>query len=200
MVSKAALPGRGFRPNFSDDMKMIELSNNILIIESLLTREECNQLIDQSETIGYSEADIQVHEGRQHLPKIRNNHRVNLYSEPLAQELWHQLASYTLPIYERKQAIGLSPYFRFYRYTQGQKFKIHQDGRQNVEGNETLFTLLIFLSEDFKGGETLFRQDRTTITPKTGHALIFEHRLWHKGCIVEEGIKYVLRTDIVYSP
>jgi predicted 2-oxoglutarate/Fe(II)-dependent dioxygenase YbiX len=179
---------------------MIELSNNIFIIPSLLTPEECSQLIHQSEKIGYSEADIQVHQGRQHLPNIRNNQRVNFYSPQFAQELWHKLASYSLPIYEGKQAINLSPYFRFYRYTPGQKFKIHQDGRQNVDGNETLFTLLIFLSEEFQGGETHFRQDRIKITPKTGHALIFEHRLWHKGCLVEQGIKYVLRTDIVYSP
>ncbi|MDJ1176352.1 2OG-Fe(II) oxygenase [Roseofilum capinflatum] len=180
-------------------MKIIELSKNILILESLLSVQECSQLIDQSEKMGYSEADIQVHEGRQHLPNIRNNHRVNDYSPSLAQELWHKLASYSLPIYEGKQAISLSPYFRFYRYTPGQNFKIHQDGRQTVEGNETLFTLLIFLSEDFQGGETQFRQDRIKITPKIGHALIFEHRLWHKGCLVEQGIKYVLRTDIVYS-
>jgi hypothetical protein len=77
---------------------MIELSNNIFIIPSLLTPEECSQLIHQSEKIGYSEADIQVHQGRQHLPNIRNNQRVNFYSPQFAQELWHKLASYSLPI------------------------------------------------------------------------------------------------------
>ncbi|MGB3508273.1 MAG: 2OG-Fe(II) oxygenase [Microcoleaceae cyanobacterium] len=177
----------------------MELSKNISVIESLLSIEECGKLIDRSEKMGYSEADVQVYDGRQQLPRIRNNERVNLHSKQLANELWKKIASYTLPIYENRYAIGLSPYFRFYRYTQGQKFKIHQDGRQNVEGNETLFTLLVFLSEGFKGGETMFRQDRVSVTPKTGKALIFEHRLWHKGCVVEDGIKYVLRTDIMYS-
>ncbi|MGK7926115.1 MAG: 2OG-Fe(II) oxygenase [Spirulina sp.] len=177
----------------------MELSKNIQIVESLLSVQECNKLIERSENLGYSQADIQIHQGRQHLPRIRNNERVNLHSPKLARELWEKLASYPFPLYESRYALGLSPYFRFYRYTGGQRFKMHQDGRQNIAGNETLFTLLVFLSEGFKGGETLFRQDRISVTPKIGNALIFEHRLWHKGCVVESGIKYVLRTDIAYS-
>ncbi len=177
----------------------MELSQNILVIESLLSVEDCSKLIDKSEKIGYSQADVQVNDVRKYSPKIRNNERVNLHSKQLANELWEQIASYSLPVYEDRYAIGLSPYFRFYKYIQGQRFRIHQDGRQNVEGKETLFTLLIFLSEGFKGGETMFRQDRISITPKTGKAIIFEHRLWHKGCVVENGIKYVIRTDIIYS-
>ena len=177
----------------------MELGKNILVIESLLSGEECNKFIDKSEKIGYCKADVQVHNGRQYLPRTRNNERVNLHSQQLADELWNKLSSSSLPIYEGRYAIGLSPYFRFYRYTQGQVFKMHQDGRQNVAGNETLFTLLVFLNEQFKGGETLFRQDRISIPPQTGKALIFEHRLWHKGCVVKSGIKYVLRTDIAYS-
>ncbi len=177
----------------------MEVSKNIFVIESFLSVEECSELINQSEKMGYSEADVQVHNGRQHLPRIRNNERVNLHSKQLAHKLWEKIASYPLPVYEGRYAIGLSPYFRFYKYTQGQRFKIHQDGRQNVEGNETLFTLLVFLNERFKGGETMFRQERISITPKTGKALVFEHRLWHKGCVVENGAKYVIRTDISYS-
>lgn len=177
----------------------MELSKNIFVIESLLSAEECHDLIKESEEMGYSQADVQVHNGRQHLPRIRNNERVNLHSQQLAHELWEKIASYPLPVYEGKHPIGLSPYFRFYKYVQGQKFKIHQDGRQNVEGKETLFTLLVFLSEGFKGGETMFKQDRILVIPKIGKALIFEHRLWHKGCVVEDGVKYVIRTDIAYS-
>lgn len=177
----------------------MEFSKNIFLIESLLTVKECHQLINQSEKLGYSQADIQLHQGREYLPRIRNNERVNLHSPKLARKLWEKVTSDSLPIYEDRYAIGLSPYFRFYRYTRGQTFKMHQDGRQNVAGNETLFTLLVFLNEGFQGGETLFRQKRISITPKIGQALIFEHRLWHKGCIVENGVKYVLRTDIAYS-
>jgi hypothetical protein len=32
----------------------------------------------------------------------------------------------------------------------------------------------------------------------TGHALLFQHRLLHEGCPVRSGIKYVLRSDVMY--
>lgn len=46
----------------------------------------------------------------------------------------------------------------------------------------------------------LFRDSGLNIEPTAGDALIFEHGLWHKGTPVQSGHKYVLRTDIVFSP
>ena len=36
------------------------------------------------------------------------------------------------------------------------------------------------------------------IKPKTGSIIIFNHDLWHEGSEVYSGIKYCLRTDIMY--
>jgi hypothetical protein len=48
-----------------------------------------------------------------------------------------------------------------------------------------------------KGGATMLSWD--TIQPQLGMALIFPHRLLHRGVEVESGIKYILRTDVMYS-
>ena len=56
---------------------------------------------------------------------------------------------------------------------------------------------MIYLNEDFEGGETLF--ENAVIVPKTGLALFFVHRLLHKGQPVLEKLKYVLRTDVLYQ-
>jgi hypothetical protein len=76
---------------------------------------------------------------------------------------------------------------------------MHKDGRQTVGGNETLFTFLIYLNEGCVGGDTIFRQGNLNVTPKVGTAIIFEHHLWHQGVEVESGLKFVLRSDIIYS-
>ncbi|MEM1134219.1 MAG: 2OG-Fe(II) oxygenase [Bacteroidota bacterium] len=57
-------------------------------------------------------------------------------------------------------------------------------------------TFMIYLNEDFKGGETKF--DEITIKPKTGTALCFIHEQKHEGCFVISGVKYVIRTDVMY--
>ncbi|MEQ1701420.1 MAG: hypothetical protein ABMA25_15030, partial [Ilumatobacteraceae bacterium] len=33
--------------------------------------------------------------------------------------------------------------------------------------------------------------------PKTGMALLFQHRILHEGAVVTSGTKYVLRTDVI---
>jgi hypothetical protein len=57
---------------------------------------------------------------------------------------------------------------------------------------------MVYLNEGFAGGETAFL-DRV-VTPRTGRALIFRHELPHEGRPVERGLKYALRTDIMFNP
>ena len=55
---------------------------------------------------------------------------------------------------------------------------------------------MIYLNDNFKGGETKFND--LVVAPKKGSALVFYHYLVHEGTEVIEGIKYVLRTDIMF--
>ena len=55
---------------------------------------------------------------------------------------------------------------------------------------------MIYLNDDFKGGETRFND--LTVHPNTGKALLFIHEQKHESIPVEEGMKYVLRTDVMY--
>jgi hypothetical protein len=55
---------------------------------------------------------------------------------------------------------------------------------------------MIYLNDNFKGGETRFND--FVVAPKKGSALVFYHYLEHEGAEVIEGIKYVLRTDIMF--
>lgn len=60
-----------------------------------------------------------------------------------------------------------------------------------------------------EGGATTFFDRRSKgqkkltinriIYPQTGMALAFDHLLFHEGSIVKKGIKYVLRSDILYT-
>ena len=172
---------------------------NIFIIKAFLSEEECCDFINQAESIGFKSADVDTGKGRSVLSHIRNNERVTLKSSELAAHLWRKLDFRELPAFEGKSAKYLSPYFRFYKYTPGQKFNMHKDGRQHIAGHTSYFTLLVYLNQGYDGGHTIFRQDSLTVAPGTGKALIFEHHLWHQGQKLDTGTKYVLRTDIVYG-
>lgn len=64
------------------------------------------------------------------------------------------------------------------------------------------------LNDGFAGDETAFfhyRGDlensplRYKCLPKQGKALLFDHRQLHEGSEVFDGVKYVLRTDVMYE-
>lgn len=82
----------------------------------------------------------------------------------------------------------------------------HHDGRnQRAEGDSFLTALLYLNSEEdegLQGGGTLFLDtDGATVarvSPKKGALLIFDHHLYHKGESVAQGVKYVLRSDLLY--
>lgn len=95
-------------------------------------------------------------------------------------------------------AIGLNEQFRFYKYSTSQRFKRHIDGRfKRNEIEESRITFMIYLNEDFEGGETKF--DELTIAPKTGTALCFIHEQKHESLPIKQGTKYVLRSEVLYQ-
>lgn len=61
-----------------------------------------------------------------------------------------------------------------------------------------LLTFMIYLNEGYTGGETRF--ESVSVAGKPGMALVFEHELLHEGAEVTAGVKYVLRSDVMYGP
>ena len=79
----------------------------------------------------------------------------------------------------------------------GEYFKWHRDGSFVRSPDEaSCLTFLIYLNHDFEGGATAFRTD--VVEPRAGSVLVFPHRLTHQGMEIVSGMKYVLRTDVMY--
>ena len=180
-------------------MKKTELHNQIFTIENFLSVKECDDFIEKAEIQSFEEAKVNAG-GTQVMNKmVRNNDRLFFFDETLANTLWLKVREFVPAFFGNSEAIGLNEMFRIYRYEEGQRFKMHRDG--SYERNDTEFSILsflIYLNDDFKGGETEFRKI-TTVKPKTGMALVFHHPLRHEGQSIISGIKYVLRTDVMYK-
>lgn len=95
-------------------------------------------------------------------------------------------------------AHGLFEPLRVYRYDVGHHFGLHSDQSYTRGDARSLLTLLVYLDEDFDGGETEFPDEHQTIAPRTGDALWFQHAVLHAGKQVTRGTKHVLRTDVLY--
>lgn len=176
-------------------MKFVD---NIFTIANVLTADECQAYITLTERAGYAAATINTNQGVELRPDIRNNARVILDDFKIAKNLWQRVSDQIPPVLEGRQALGLNERFRFYRYDVGQYFAPHYDGAfRRDNGEESLLTFMIYLNDNFEGGETNFGE--ITIKPEMGMALVFEHHLLHEGCAVTKGRKYILRSDVMYG-
>jgi len=110
---------------------------------------------------------------------------------------------------EEITAVGLNERLRFLKYGQGHFFAPHQDLRfvrgpecGEKAGETSHITVQLYLNEKFKGGATRFLCGKRhyDVKPKIGSVLIFDHDILHEGSKVTGGIKYSVRTDIMFSP
>jgi predicted 2-oxoglutarate/Fe(II)-dependent dioxygenase YbiX len=179
-------------------MQHKKLSQKIWIIEDFLSEKECEDLIFFSETRGFDEAEVSLSAGSKMMKGVRNNYRLIYEDKELAQNLWDKLAPFCPAQLDEAQALGLNERFRFYRYEEGQRFKRHIDGRfQRNDQEESRITFMIYLNDDFLGGETKF--DDLSVQAKTGTALCFIHEQKHEGMPILSHVKYVLRSDVIYK-
>lgn len=178
-------------------MEVTHHTPSIWTIADFLSERECDDLLLFSERLGYEEATVSLRTGAQMMKGLRNNERLLYEDSALAEKYWAKLAPFCPARIDDVVAAGLNEQFRFYKYEPGQRFKRHIDGRfKRNELEESRVTFMVYLNSDCEGGETAF--DEVTIVPQAGMALCFVHELKHEGRPVMSGVKYVLRSDIMY--
>ena len=192
------VPGSG-RPYLDGDM--LDLSAPLVFtIPDLCTPAECAELIARIERMGPEAAPITTPRGFEMRPDVRNNKRVMFDDLALAAALHARVASTVPARLCGRRPVGVNERFRCYRYEPGQRFAPHFDGafvRSATERSE--LTFMVYLNDDFTGGKTAFWDFDAAVSPRAGSALLFQHRTLHEGCVVQSGVKYVLRSDVMYA-
>lgn len=156
-------------------------------------------MIARIEALGPTDAPITTGRGFVMMPDVRNNERVMFDDHVLARELFARLAAALPDQLCGMRKHGVNERFRCYRYRPGQRFAAHQDGAFCRDANEhSQLTLMVYLNEGFGGGTTRFLDDDREVVPRSGDALLFQHRQWHEGAVVTSSVKYVLRSDVMY--
>jgi hypothetical protein len=76
-------------------------------------------------------------------------------------------------------------------YNENDSYQWHGD---QAPLNHAEFSYIIYLNDDFNGGETRFMNDKLTVRPKKGTVLCFpvDHYHIHKGAKLSGGIKKIL--------
>lgn len=170
----------------------------IVEVFNVLSKEECEQLILRTEELGYDSATVNMGNDKHIIkPNLRNNSRVNIVDTPLADRIWNCIKDFMPKCVGEDVALSLDDTFRCYRYVPGEYFQWHVDGSTRKNGNRSKYTVLIYLNDDYEGGETEF--EHTKVKGKVGSILLFPHKLLHQGATLIKGTKYAIRSDAMYE-
>ena len=171
-------------------------------VDGALSPADCDAYIERIRT-GHAEiAPIVGEDGEPEVDlEVRNNTRVMWDDAAEADGLVARVASHVPKLLMGMKLAGGNPRIRLYRYGPGEQHGAHWDTVVHLDGGvRSLVTLVFYLNDDFEGGETDFPELEQRITPRRGRALLFQHRILHIASQVARGEKFVLRTDILYSP
>jgi predicted 2-oxoglutarate/Fe(II)-dependent dioxygenase YbiX len=183
-----------------------------VVIHNVLTHEECQKWIEETELVGYGEALVNIGGGLQRkMTDVRNSSRCIVDDADRAAELWMRVKRFIpLNLITGYEQVELNERLRFLRYDEGEYFAPHLDGNYRRErnheraGDKSFLTLQVYLNEGFEGGSTRFfhrSEDEVyhDVVPRTGSVLIFEHPILHSGERLERGRKYAIRTDVMFT-
>jgi hypothetical protein len=191
------------------DLPNQSASHFVHTISNLLTAEECTSTINQhdSSLIPTSAA-----------YSTRLRHIFD--DDDFARLLWARLEPFyadtiiTDEEHCKWKPAHLNPRFRFCKYAPGDAFAPHVDGRRLASIDaQSFMTVNIYLNSVARaaGGATRVL-DRSVpgetegefgvlgaVQPVLGAASVFRDSLFHDGEVLREGVKYLLRTDIVFE-
>jgi predicted 2-oxoglutarate/Fe(II)-dependent dioxygenase YbiX len=168
-------------------------------VDGVLSPAECDALIARIEAAGPELAPVHRAGGPVIDLGTRNNSRVMFDDPALSASLFERVRARVPAELMGMRVVGANERLRCYRYDVGQRFAPHYDGSFVRDGDErSLLTLLVYLNEGFGGGETRLLELDRAIAPRAGRALLFQHAILHEGAAVTAGVKYAIRSDVMY--
>lgn len=195
------------------------------VVDGILSPEECKKLISSAETDGFSRPEA-------FNESARSCERLHTVDVTLSDEIMKRIRPFLPEVISmdgaRWKLNRFTHHWRYVKYRRGGHFIPHYDGSKLLPWHEmSVFTVQIYLNDDFTGGSTRFYTDFSpdrqashqidygavtefnppnppthSVIPRTGAALVFNHAgqsVLHDGADVEEGLKYILRGDILYT-
>ena len=168
-------------------------------IEGVLTPDDCERWIAAAERTTFAKSgDREIFSG--------NRLRTVLTDQDAADAVWEQIEPH---VTKRRTHCGKDANYNYGgvgeipdgEYVPGGSFGWHVDTCYAEGPHEVgMDTLLIYLNDDYVGGETVLKlvPDTVVMTPKTGSAMAFYHHQTHAGMQVQSGVKYLVRTEVLY--
>jgi prolyl 4-hydroxylase len=193
------------RPKSLPERRPLSDAPEIAAIPGLFSAEECRFLIDMAGP-RFRPATI-FHEGKQRFVEdpVRNSDAASfplVFEWPLVHALNMRIAAAT------GTEVAQGETLQILRYGPGQQYRPHFDAVRGLP-NQRELTLLVYLNDDYEGGETHFPEPEIAFRGAAGDALMFRNcgpdgrpdpASRHAGLPVRQGVKLIASRWIRQRP
>jgi hypothetical protein len=181
----------------------------LVVLDDVLTHRECQGVIEAAEASGFERAGFYTDPTTGApvvVESIRKSLRCMIDSRPFADALWARIR-HAVParLPNGLCARRLNERMRILKYVPGDEFKMHRDGCYGApDGSEIgQLTVLVYLNEGYTGAHTTYYPapdaPGIAVHPTAGAVVLQEPALLHAVPPLETGVKYALRTEVMYG-
>jgi prolyl 4-hydroxylase len=184
------------RPKSLTSSRQLCEAPEVSFFPKLFTPEECNYVAALA-TPEFRRSTVTPKLGApEYLDAARNSEGSTLHwfvADPAVHALNQRIAAASNTRVEQGEQLHIL------RYGVGQEFKPHFDWSEGID-NQRIKTALVYLNEDFEGGETYFPRVDVKVKAETGDAIVFrnasddgepDENAIHAGLPVTSGVKLI---------
>jgi prolyl 4-hydroxylase len=153
--------------------EVIETSPRLTWFDRLLTAAECRYLIEAATPMLEPSVVVDRATGRQVRDPVRSSDGIGFtwpLENPAVHALNRRLAAASDTGVEQGEPLQVL------RYRPGQQYRPHFDAIPGF-GNQRILTMIVWLNDDYEGGETLFIKIARKLRGRAGDALLFRNAL-----------------------
>lgn len=171
-----------------------QLSERIIQIPQAITPAVCQTYIQQGDQVGWGATNIGE------LNPLYSRSQAVMYIDIAALvAAIQQRAPHTL---DGLEIATLAPErTACMRYSQGEFFGLHTDAPYVApDGALSKLSFILYLNDDYQGGETFFPELGLAVSPEVGKILLFPPDIPHMSNPIMHGAKYIVRSEVLYRP
>lgn len=184
------------RPHGIEPPERLSDAPEVLLFKSLLTKDECQYLIDQAAPLLRPSVVVDPDSGQIRPHPVRTSENASfpwIDETPAIHAINQRLAAAS------GTAAANGEPLQILRYTPGQEYRPHHDALPHTD-NQRILTMLVYLNDAYEGGATIFLKTGLRVKGAIGDALLFRNAdqqgrpdpdAQHAGLPVQSGQKLI---------
>jgi prolyl 4-hydroxylase len=162
------------------------LNRDVIIVRDFFNKSEIDFI--------YSKLKIKKFQPAKQKVFGRNNKEVLFYDFDIGVIIKYNILK--LLLNKKFEKILVCDLLEFYKYDVGDFITPHLDSEIQIDDfHKSNYTAIVYLNDDFKGGNTFFKSKRISVKPKKGMLLLFKQNLIHESNIIIKGQKLIYRSN-----